>query len=235
MATFNNLCLMVVVSMVITALLVKTGHSYEDQSSEEAVPPMTDVEEHLVACIMKLQRPCDELYVFGTIFFGNKRISKDCCTNIHDMGKPCHDALTTYFIGLPKFEAKRTQILERSNQVWKQCNNTSAQLDHEVPNNNLASDAGYVPTDPPVSPSYEKYLRDCAAKLHPHCGDQFYAGIFYGRGTISKDCCKNVVTDVGKTCYDNMTKYVLGSPQFKENEAQIMNRSNQIWNDCTLD
>ncbi|KAG5002139.1 hypothetical protein JHK87_023211 [Glycine soja] len=105
------------------------------------------------------------------------------------------------------------------------CNNTPAQQE----------DVGSVPIGPPIISSYEKYLKDCTAKLHPHCGDQFYSGIFFGTGTISKDCCKNVVTDVGKACYDNMTKkLVSGSPQFKPNQAQILSRSNEIWNDCIL-
>ncbi|KAK7387222.1 hypothetical protein VNO78_27827 [Psophocarpus tetragonolobus] len=123
MATFNNFCLMVIF-MAITTLLVKTVLSYDEDYDpyEDPVPPMTNYEKQLTDCIMKLYPPCDDLYLFGTMFFGNEKISKYCCTSIRQWGKQCHDALTKYNLELPKYKANRTQILQRSNQAWNECN-----------------------------------------------------------------------------------------------------------------
>ncbi|KAK7305375.1 hypothetical protein VNO77_43280 [Canavalia gladiata] len=99
----------------------------------------------------------------------------------------------------------RTKILQRSNQIWNKCSHLSAHID-EV--HHLASDAS----------SSVQYLKDCAAKLHSPCHGQ----IFFVNQTLGKDCCHNLVHDLGKPCNDNLTKHVLRSPQFKQNENQIL-------------
>lgn len=87
---------------------------------------------------------------------------------------------------------------------------------------------------PSPLPSYAKYLTDCAAKLHPHCGSQIFFGTFFGNETVSTDCCLNLVHDMGHRCHDSLTKYnlIIRSSEFKPKETQILQRNNQIWNDC---
>ncbi|KAK7305379.1 hypothetical protein VNO77_43284 [Canavalia gladiata] len=216
MATFNNLCLMIVF-MSSATMLVKTGLSsegFEPSEGPSTERPPTSYEKYLRNCILNLHVPCGYLYTFGTIYFGNGTISKDCCHSIvHDMGKQCHDSLARYILESPKFvNLNRTQILQRSDQIWNKCNHLSAQLD-EV--HHLASDAS----------SSVQYLKDCAAKLHSPCHGQIILGTFFGNQTLSKDCCHNLVLDLGKPCNDNLTKHVLRSPQFKQNENQILYRT----------
>ncbi|KAK7301241.1 hypothetical protein RJT34_12102 [Clitoria ternatea] len=235
MATFNILCL--VVSFLASAtLLVRTGFSYEASEPSEgpaieenyAQTPLSPQERYLVSCMLMLHPPCDELYIFGTMFIGNGAISKDCCHSIvHDMGKYCHDSWIREILKSPKFIAtfsNRTQVLERANQVWNMCSHPSAQLDDGLARDGLR-----------LSSTYEKnYLEDCAGKLHSNCGSQIYYGTFFGNVTISNDCCHSLVHDLGKPCNDKLTKFVVRSPQYKQNETQILYRSNKIWTDCTL-
>ncbi|KAK7333247.1 hypothetical protein VNO80_30012 [Phaseolus coccineus] len=99
----------------------------------------------------------------------------------------------------------------------------------------IKTGVSYQHLEAPIpSPSYKDYLTDCAAKLHPkYCADQTYFDIFYGNETTSEECCKNLHVGVGKSCTDNLIKFVLASsPQFNKNETQIWRRINQIWNGC---
>jgi len=109
--------------MAIGNSLVKPCLSYEDFDPYEGpISPMSSYEKLLTDCILKLHPPCDDLYMYGTIFFDNETISKNCCNNIREVGKQCHDALTTYFINLPKSKGKKAQILRRSKEIWNECN-----------------------------------------------------------------------------------------------------------------
>lgn len=90
--------------------------------------------------------------------------------------------------------------------------------------------SNYAPR--PLS-QYAKYLSDCAAKLYPHCGSQIFSGIFFGNETVSVSCCLNLVYDMDKPCHDSLTKYnLIISTEFKQKEAKILQRSNQIWKYC---
>ena len=80
--------------------------------------------------------------------------------------------------------------------------------------------------------AYEDYLRKCAAKLDPHCGDQIFFNIVYGNQTVSDECCFDLVYDMGYSCHRDMTNYVAESPKFKDDKVQISERSQKAWNEC---
>ncbi|QCE00060.1 hypothetical protein DEO72_LG7g1346 [Vigna unguiculata] len=83
----------------------------------------------------------------------------------------------------------------------------------------------------PVS-SYQSYLANCAANLDPICGRDIYFAVFYGNATVIEDCCDKLVSNVGKVCHDDMTKFVLTKTQFLSSAVQIVERSQKVWNDC---
>nr|KYP31839.1 hypothetical protein KK1_047654 [Cajanus cajan] len=85
---------------------------------------------------------------------------------------------------------------------------------------------------PEPSSSYDDdHLSTCAAKLDPGCGDEIFSAVFYGSQTISGECCDTLVSDAGKACHDDMTKYILKLKKFP-NEHQILHRSENVWNAC---
>lgn len=94
-----------------------------------------------------------------------------------------------------------------------------------------SSETSYAPR--PLS-SYEKYLVNCVNKLKPKCGDELFFGVFFGNQTVSNYCCHSLVSDMGKSCHTDVTKHTVKLPMFKKNEAQILNRCENIWNDCSL-
>lgn len=126
MAPSIKLC--VVMFVAITNLLMNPSFSYEDYDPDLGpIAPMTSYEKLLTDCVVKYHPPCDNLYIFGTIFYYNETISGDCCNNIREVGKQCHDTLTTYIISLKKSKGKETQILQRSKEIWNECNHPSPQ------------------------------------------------------------------------------------------------------------
>ncbi|XP_027368333.1 protein DOWN-REGULATED IN DIF1 11-like [Abrus precatorius] len=95
--------------------------------------------------------------------------------------------------------------------------------------NGPSTEINYAPR--PLS-TYEGYLNSCAVRLNSDCGDEIFSAIFFGNKIVSGDCCVQLVTDVGKQCHDDMTKYILKLPKFKTNKAEILARSERTWNFC---
>jgi len=83
-----------------------------------------------------------------------------------------------------------------------------------------------------LGPLYENYLANCVSNLDSICGKDIYFAVFYGNTTVIEDCCDELVNDVGKRCHDDMTKYVLTKTKFRSSNAQILERSEKVWNDC---
>ncbi|CAL0315687.1 unnamed protein product [Lupinus luteus] len=75
---------------------------------------------------------------------------------------------------------------------------------------------------------------DCASKLHPNCGIEIYFAVFFGNGTISTNCCHNLVSDLGRSCHDSMTTYALNTfSKFKPQETEILKRKDEVWVNCS--
>ncbi|KAH1076730.1 hypothetical protein GLYMA_19G071200v4 [Glycine max] len=89
------------------------------------------------------------------------------------------------------------------------------------------------PSTPKPLSAYEKYHSDCASKLKPHCGEQIFFGVFVGNQTVTNRCCLSLLNDRGKACHTDVTKFVVSLPTFKQNQTQILKRSEKVWNDCS--
>ena len=97
------------------------------------------------------------------------------------------------------------------------------------PSNGPSNDNSYVPS--PLS-TYEKYLSNCSRKTYLNCGDEIFFSVVFGNRTVSNDCCVNLITNVGKQCHDDMTKFIVTLPKFESNKLQIFQRNNKVWNNC---
>lgn len=80
--------------------------------------------------------------------------------------------------------------------------------------------------------SYESYLRDCSSDLYKTCGNDIYLSIFVGNQTTSDGCCFCFVYSVGKRCHEDITRYILASPDFRYTKILIWHRSKKVWDDC---
>ena len=89
------------------------------------------------------------------------------------------------------------------------------------------------PSTPKPLSAYEKYLSDCASKFKPRCGEQIFFGVFVGNQTVTNRCCLSLLNDRGKACHTDVTKFVVSLPTFKQNQTQILKRSEKVWNDCS--
>lgn len=99
-------------------------------------------------------------------------------------------------------------------------------LSNDVTNPSIES-----PTQRSLSP-FEKYLTNCARKLYPFCGNEIFSSEFFANQTASDTCCVNLESDLGQKCHEDMTRYVLSSPQYKEDRVSIWKRSKDVWNEC---
>lgn len=242
MAVFSHFCLMIIFLISVT-LLVKTGFSSEFHDDQSNVPtteinsvpsliikktstpnPLSPYEKY---CKAKLPSGCFYQFFFGLDSDNLKSINKDCCFNlVRDMGKPCYDAITRYILKLPEFNSRKTRTLQLSNEIWSQCNRII------LPDKSPVTKGNNTQKRPPTS--YEKYLENCTRRLNSeNCSDQILNATFYGQEKISKDCCRNLVQGMGKPCHQSVTNYIRETLNFKQNKTQILQRANQIWNDCT--
>ncbi|KAF3457018.1 hypothetical protein FNV43_RR01675 [Rhamnella rubrinervis] len=78
----------------------------------------------------------------------------------------------------------------------------------------------------PAPVSYD-FLKECANKLEP-CGYKIYLAVF-GNGKVSDECCGKLVR-TGKVCHDDLVKHLIADPSFKGNAAQVLAKSEQVWN-----
>ncbi|KAG4912234.1 hypothetical protein JHK82_052814 [Glycine max] len=81
------------------------------------------------------------------------------------------------------------------------------------------------PSTPKPLSAYEKYLSDCASKFKPRCGEQIFFGVFVGNQTVTNRCCLSLLNDMGKACHTDVTKFAVSLPTFKQNQTQILKRS----------
>ena len=85
-----------------------------------------------------------------------------------------------------------------------------------------------VPVPAPAPVSYE-FLKECANKLEP-CGYEIYLAVFKN-GKVSDKCCGKLVS-TGKVCHDDLVQHLIAQPSFKGNVAEVLAKSEQVWNGC---
>lgn len=100
------------------------------------------------------------------------------------------------------------------------------------PSNGPSTEIDYAPGPSPSS--YDKYLTYCASMLDPHCSVEIFSAIFLGDQIVGDRCCDSLLEDVGKECFDAITKYILTWPMFRSNETQTWHKSQEIWEYCIL-
>jgi len=95
-------------------------------------------------------------------------------------------------------------------------------------------ETGISSPDAPTQPSlFEKHLNNCATKVYQPCGDEIFFSIVFGNQTVGKECCLNLVNEVGKQCHDDMTKAILTTEDFRKSKtSSILKRSAKVWDSC---
>ncbi|KAH7512532.1 hypothetical protein FEM48_Zijuj12G0100500 [Ziziphus jujuba var. spinosa] len=92
-------------------------------------PSPAPAQKHLLECADKFG-DCGKL-VYLAIFVNGTIVSKDCCTRLLSVGKQCHHDLIVYATQRPTFKGNVSEILDKSEQVWNGCaNSTPASLFH---------------------------------------------------------------------------------------------------------
>lgn len=80
-----------------------------------------DLFHYVEECLKKLGQECGPKF-FITIFIGEKSgISTSCCQRLVDMGKECHDIITSSVFSRPEFTDNETVYQKRSDDAWKMC------------------------------------------------------------------------------------------------------------------
>ncbi|XP_057453014.1 uncharacterized protein LOC130744873 [Lotus japonicus] len=212
---------LLVIFMTSFALVIQTGLSAESNYAPEPSPSYI---KYIKSCAARLNAACGR-EIFNSVFYGNQTVGDECCLDlVNDMGQRCHEDLTNFLLMSPQLKAKKIPITQRSKKVWGYC----ASLSHNLSPMGSA-ESNYAPEP---SPSYVKYIKSCAARLNPTCGREIFNSVFYGNQTVGDECCLDLVNDMGQCCHEDLTNFLLMSPQLKAKNIPISQRSKKVWGYC---
>ena len=71
-------------------------------------------------CAKKIGDHCgDRMLVY--IFIQKMSVSEECCAQLINSGRDCHNALTESLLSTKRFTNKVPQLMEKHNEVWNLC------------------------------------------------------------------------------------------------------------------
>lgn len=192
MATFNGNWL------VLTVLVV---HALSATSYVESAGASKDME----TCVKQLDEACGK-EILLRVFFNDGNPSADCCMQLVEMGKPCHDKLVKATVSSPQYRKNSKAILERSQRTWSECLFEAK------------SSSPHITSCPPTS--------------DVDCGKEIFSRIFRSEGELSNGCC-GVLVQIGKDCHDRLVKGQINSGKLGSNKTAILDASAAVWNWCS--
>ena len=77
-------------------------------------------------------------------------------------------------------------------------------------------------------------IQDCLHKFKGNCGELTYSKVVFNNATVTPVCCRNLVVDVGKKCFDYLIIPIIESNAFKKNASEISKNNKEVWNKCSL-
>lgn len=98
----------------------------------------------------------------------------------------------------------------------------------------LVSPVLSVETPPKPSPQWIKHLEECGSRLTPKCRPELSEFIVFGKGTVTEECCDELVNRLGQHCHIDLMKSLAVNSDFKRTIHQIFKRGEQIWKRCSL-
>ncbi|KAK7364611.1 hypothetical protein VNO80_13348 [Phaseolus coccineus] len=129
MASFNSFCVAVFFLISFNLSIEKLAASEillpsKNPSSSRvnyAPRPLSPYATYLSNCVKELKPKCGE-QIFFAVIVGNQTVSNYCCLSlVNDMGKTCHNDVTSYAANLPEYKKNKTQILNRCEKIWNYC------------------------------------------------------------------------------------------------------------------
>ncbi|KAK9755300.1 hypothetical protein RND81_01G016400 [Saponaria officinalis] len=119
-----NLSSFIFVLLCIASATARPTVDYVSTSSPTPSPgPSSDISHLIQECASKLSISCGDAifhYVFGAAI--GETITKECCSQLIHMGRPCHGFLTVATLERLNDSAEREErILTKNNQVWELC------------------------------------------------------------------------------------------------------------------
>ncbi|KAL3739100.1 hypothetical protein ACJRO7_020492 [Eucalyptus globulus] len=185
--------------LVLTALIV---HALSATSYVESAVDPSEIE----TCVRHLDERCGK-EILLRVFFNDANPSVDCCMEITEMGKACHEKIVSLTLSSsPLYQKNSKAILGRSQSTWNHCLST------------VRSSSPHNTSCPPVS--------------NLTCAKQIVSRIFRSQGELSNDCC-GVLVDIGKDCHDKLVGAHIASAKLRSNKTAILSGSTSVWNWCT--
>lgn len=155
-------------------------------------------------CEKIVSRNCGE-QVHSYVFDGNNSyVSYDCCVQVVEIGKKCHDLFTNVGIESPLYKSKKTYFLKRSEDLWNEC---------------VAEFKGKSPP------------QKCPRMRDGKCEHSIVSSIFHGVGEVNANCCGYLVWRE-KECHDSFVQSRIAHGGFEHNKTEILETSDEVWNKC---
>ncbi|KAI4333079.1 hypothetical protein L6164_017929 [Bauhinia variegata] len=91
---------------------------------EDVAPTSDETQKLLVKCAEEFSDKCGK-EIYDGIFYNaddeHKSVSLECCKNLEQVGRKCHDELVNTMANNPEFASIKSLIIPRSVDVWNNC------------------------------------------------------------------------------------------------------------------
>lgn len=80
-------------------------------------------------------------------------------------------------------------------------------------------------------PGLFNFLDVCASHATKKCGNEIFKSVFLN-GTLSHECCVELVSTLGKSCHDEMVSYIAHGPNFEARLQYYLAKSQEVYIGC---
>lgn len=156
------------------------------------------------SCVKIVSGECGR-QVHSYVFDSKERVvSLQCCVELVEMGKKCHDAFLEANLKDPIYQCNSTEIRKRSSNIWNRC---------------FSVVKGKTPPE------------RCERMPDPGCENQIVGKIFHNVGAINDTCCGYLIHRE-KECHDSLDRARIARGGYESNKTQVLEGSLKVWNKC---
>ncbi|KAL4311273.1 hypothetical protein GQ457_01G013300 [Hibiscus cannabinus] len=78
---------------------------------------------------------------------------------------------------------------------------------------------------------FYKALQKCGQKIGLECGESVVKAVLKGQD-ISKKCCVQLVHKMGRSCHEDLLRYLISQPKIGSNATHVFTKGPQVYNSC---
>ncbi|PIN08826.1 hypothetical protein CDL12_18594 [Handroanthus impetiginosus] len=187
-----------------------------DQPKPEKYTPQ--YKKFLQACQKRIEDECTDEIARNLI--RHEKVSKNCCSQLVNMGPDCHRALIYAEKRVTKGK-NREKIVSESEDLYKKCEKMVPRRPKAYPK---------LPARK-YRPDYEEYLQHCGKKITETCGEEVVYAIIGKNKTVNKGCCKKLLY-MGKECHEEFVEGLERLAGYNKGRHEDKVNGKKVWRHC---